>query len=527
MLARYVLLWMVLTLGSYACAPHGARPKCPAEGGHPWREVTSPNFRVVTDLSFADARVTARGLESSLDALRQGAFEHSRTHIEPTTVVVFESESDLHAFVPQQVAGRFMGQLPGDLEPTRIVLLSGEPGDEARINLMHELTHDLFDLNFGPAPVWLSEGWAQYYSTIQFDGNEIVVGLPLPGISFTAKGSDFWLRAPDHRLVRVMDVDSVTLPSRLLAMSRADFYRPSLAANPTEQDKRLTQANYIGAWALVHMFNDWPARYVKLYQEFLRQSLHAPADEAFRAAFASVSLAELDHDFRLYLVERQMASFRRPGRPSSEPPMSNRLLTDSEVHLLWARLSPAQGPGAVATRHDLDQAIAAEPAAAEPRYFSGIFWLHAGKLTQAEQDLDAAIRKSPADPRFLYAQVVLHGMQRGPMKSLSNDDPLLQTVEELARVAQTPTQLTAVAAMLGISQDAERGLTSAKQAVKLAPIDFRALDITAFLLAKLGRLDEALRVQRAAAAFVPESTNAPEIFDHLRSYESRAVSGHE
>jgi len=148
-------------------------------------------------------------------------------------------------------------------------------------------------------------------------------------------------------------------------------------------------------------------------------------------------------------------------------------------------------------------------------------------LTQAQRDIEAAIRKSPADPRFLYARVVLRGIQRGPTKSLSYDDPLRQAVEELAPLAQTPTQLSTVAAVLGVSQEAERGLSFAKQAANLAPIDFRVLDITALLLAKLGRLDEALRVQRAAVAFVPESTNAREIVERLRSYERRAAAKHE
>ena len=102
------------------------------------------------------------------------------------------------------------------------------------------------------------------------------------------------------------------------------------------------------------------------------------------------------------------------------------------------------------------------------------------------------------------------------------DDALHGAVENLARVAQTPTQLIVVAAALGEFGQPERGLTFAKRAEKLSPIDYRVLDVTAALVAALGRVDEAVRIQRQAVAFVPENANAPEVLEHLRRYESRS-----
>ena len=169
-----VIVYLASLIGG--CAAYGSHPNSPAQGGSKWVEVSSPRFRVVSDLPPEEAEGVARELEQGVEAIEQVAFEHARSRLEPTTVIVFQSASDFHAFMPDRVDGRFYRRLPGDLEPSSVLVLYGSLDESSRITCLHELTHDLFDLNFGPAPPWLGEGWAQYFSTIELETDRIRVG---------------------------------------------------------------------------------------------------------------------------------------------------------------------------------------------------------------------------------------------------------------------------------------------------------------------------------------------------------------
>jgi len=161
--------------------------------------------------------------EQALEALDQVAFEHSRKSLEPTTVVVFSSGSDFHAFVPELIEGRSYRKLPGDLEPSRFLLLYGTLSTESRINCLHELTHDLFGRNFGAAPPWLNEGWAQYYSTLEIEPDRLRVGKALPHLTFTTESWPFAARAEDGSDVLAMPIDLVAAPSQLLRLGHREF----------------------------------------------------------------------------------------------------------------------------------------------------------------------------------------------------------------------------------------------------------------------------------------------------------------
>jgi hypothetical protein len=146
-----------------SCATYGARPKSPAEGGATWTRVESQHFIVVSDLPREEAESTARELEQGLEALTNVVFERPRTPVEHTTVVVFQDSSDFHAFMPSMVEGKFYPHLSNDPEGPRFLVVHGNLMTDDRIPFFHELTHDLFDRNFGSSPPWLREGWAEYW----------------------------------------------------------------------------------------------------------------------------------------------------------------------------------------------------------------------------------------------------------------------------------------------------------------------------------------------------------------------------
>jgi Flp pilus assembly protein TadD len=505
------------------CAEYGARPASPAQGGRAWVEASSPRFRVVSDLPAAEAEAIARELEQGLEAIDLVAFEHARTRLEPTTVVVFNSASDFHAFMPNAVEGRFYRSLPGDLEPSSIVVIYGALDESSRITCLHELTHDLFDRNFGPAPPWLSEGWAQYFSTIQIEPDRIKVGAALPHLTFTQDDLPIMARAEDGSHVLAMPVKQVAPPSELLGMDRRTFYASAFSQQAGDEERRRGRSLYLGAWALVHLLHDGPDPYPQRFKRFLEAARNSALPAAWQSAFAGLSAADFDHDFRVYLAKREMATFEYK-RPTAAATVSvaKRALSDAEVRVYWARLSSG-GASEAAALLDLDAAVAGSPASAEPRYFRGSYWLHRRQLPAAERDLVEAARLAPSDPRYLFGVLMLRIEQSKAEERVHLGDPIMQAAEPLALVARSATQLRVLALLYDHLGQFDRALELVQRAVAVAPIDSLCLDAEAQILTHLGRLHEALGVQRAAVAFLPENAAAPEIVKHLSLLEAAAL----
>jgi len=510
------------------CAEYGARPVSPAQGGRAWIEASSPRFRVVSDLPVAEAEAIARELEQGLEAIDQVAFDHVRTRLEPTTVVVFSSASDFHAFMPTSVEGRFYRRLPGELEPSPLLVLYGSLDDSSRVACLHELTHELFDRNFGPAPPWLSEGWAQYFSTIQIEPQRIRVGAALPHLTFTLDSVPVTAKADDGSIVLAMPVGKVAPPSALLGMDRGTFYSSVLAQDLAQQEAAREEAAlrsdslYLGAWALVHLLHAGPAPYPKRFQAFLEGARHAPLAAAWQSAFAGLSAADFDHDFRVYLAKRELTVLEFKRHATSLPVVvSKRAMSDAEVRLYWARLSSGLSAEIDAVR-DLDAAVAQAPGSPEAHYFRGLHWLYRRKSSAAERDLLEAARLAPSDPRYLFGVLKLRIAQLPPGERARLGDPVMQAVEPLAPVARTATELRTLAMIYDDLGQYERALEFAQRALALAAIDSACLDTKAGILSHLGKNQEALEAQRAAVAFLPEDAAAPAIVEHLRLLEAAA-----
>ncbi len=510
------------------CSEYGARPHSPGQGGAAWVEVSSPHFRVLTDLPAADADGVAREFEDELDAIDQVEFEYPRTSTEATTVVVFSDASDFHAFVPRLLDGEFRRELPGDLEPSRFVVLHGPVTAGARVACLHELTHDLFERNFGPAPPWLNEGWAQYYSTIQVDQDKLRVGGALPHLSFTSEGAPFGGRAADGSYVLAMPIARVPPPSELLTMDRQTFYAFTKEQEPGSEGDLRGLAVYMGAWALVHMMHDGPQQYQVRYKRFMETVRDVQVESAWQSAFAGISAADFDRDFRAYLGRQQLTLFVYPRRKTvSDWKLTRRALPDSEVRILWSRLSPTHGAAEMAAKLDLDTAVSEAPDAPAGYYYRGLYWLHRGQLPAAESDLLEAARLAPKDPRFLLGVLILRIKQSQQARvEVHPGDAITQAAAPLTSVATSALQLRALALVYSDLGDQELALGFARRASALSPIDSFSLDVEAQVVSRLGRNQEALEIQRAAVAFIPEGVEAPDILAHLQTYEGRARNAH-
>ncbi len=490
-------------------------------------EASSEHFRVLADLPKEEAIGVAQELEENLRALEQVAFSTSRVPVDPTTVVVFAEESDFHAFAPTDLDGVFMQGLSFDLEPSRFLLLHGKLSQSSRITCVHELTHDLFERNFGAAPPWLHEGWAEYYSTIELEPDRVRIGRGLPRLTFTEEPQIVGRIASNGTQVVAMPIALVAPPSELLGLGGDEFYRAALLPNPSEDDKLREASLYIGSWALVHMLLDGPEPYPTRFKRFMEEVRNDRVEPAWERAFAGVSSADFDRDFRHYLSERTLATFEyaRPKDDDSSSPITTRTMSDAEVRVLWARLSALPGEKGAAAESDLDEAVREDPTSADSHYFRGAFLLKKGRLDEAESEFSQAASLAPNEPRYLHGLLSLRIARLPKNAPVPAGDPAIELAAQLARVAHSAVEFYTVSAVNLGSGDRVAALEFAKRAVALDPIDSQLLDGKARAFAALGRFQEAADTERSALAFLREGQrgSAPLLGKRLKSFERKAL----
>ncbi|MFO0584682.1 MAG: hypothetical protein U0229_20615 [Anaeromyxobacter sp.] len=150
----------VAALAAAAPAPAGAVVDpfvCPARGGPAWRELTSPHFRLLTDVDPERARRIARDLEDVRATLARFMFGSAPAPEGRVRVIAFAERAQFDAHSPAGAAGWFTWSA-GE----RTVLVPAALAEDSRELLAHELTHDLLDRVFARQPRWFSEGVATF-----------------------------------------------------------------------------------------------------------------------------------------------------------------------------------------------------------------------------------------------------------------------------------------------------------------------------------------------------------------------------
>jgi len=98
----------------------------------------------------------------------------------------------------------------------------------------------------------------------------------------------------------------------------------------------------------------------------------------------------------------------------------------------------------------------------------------------------------------------------------------MEAAAPLAKLASSPLQLRALALLYRSLGQLDIALEYAQRAAQLDPIGSPELEAEAQILNDLGRVEEALAVQRSAMAFLPESEDGRETLRRLHEYELRA-----
>jgi Flp pilus assembly protein TadD len=254
-----------------------------AQNHDQWVETNSAHFNVLTNGSEQSGRELATQFEQMRSVFAQLFFQDKVDQPIPVQVIALKTNRQLSDYAPMyqgkpvSIVGFYLRSQDKDF----IVLdLNARNRWET---VFHEYAHLLLDSNFPDVPVWFSEGFAQFCSTIRISSKEAVLG-----------------RAPEAA-AEVLRNRSL-LPTAVLLNVDHD----SPIYNEDQDDRSIY---YAQAWLAVHyLWENHKMDQVRNYIDLTRK--HVPAMESLRQAL-EMNAAQFDGVLARY-ARSQVESVRIP-----------------------------------------------------------------------------------------------------------------------------------------------------------------------------------------------------------------------
>lgn len=415
-------MFRIAVLASALVLTSAAGARALPDPGDDWLQVETPGFVLTSNAKEAKTRELAEAFAGFQAALRlvQPGLRHE-TPV-PVRIFAFRTEKDYAPYRavlggdPEGVAGHFFGHTW-----IYFIFLEAYPGRHDALPIVyHEYVHAHLANNFGRLPLWLNEGLADYFSTLERRKGEIVVGTPPEGRLESVRATTF-------------------LPMAQLFAVTED--------SPEYNERERRGLYYAQSWLVVHYLLTDPDRGRAAGAFFRRVSEGEDADAALRATMG-FGLDDLQSHLRAYANSRTMPILRIPVAALGETPdLEVEPIPDAvALYRLGTYLAFAERPEAVehlraATGGAPDAwatlgmlagrgAVPGDPASLFARAFEGgagealSFFLHARWILEGSGEIDAdrietaraSLRRALGlDPSFAEARALLGGSYlRGP-----------------------------------------------------------------------------------------------------------------
>jgi tetratricopeptide (TPR) repeat protein len=351
-----------------------------------WRSVRTNNLFVIGNADPEKLRQVAAWLEFFHSAFARLVSRNVLDASVPTTVILFRDEASFTPFKPlyqgrpANVAGFFQ---PG--EDVNYIAISLDPGERDPFSTaFHEYVHLHLRDNVPGAPLWLNEGLAEFYSTMQFSGGEATLGAPL-----------------NHYLRLLRDQEMLPLSTLFSIGTNSPHYN--------EQDK--SGVFYGESWALVHyLMLGGGSNRQEQFKRFLAQV--SRGDTAARALEDSfgMTLAVVENELKAYVRRGEFSALRvatvDPEAYAAYTAMQRTSLTEGEANFYLGDLLFHINREADAERY-FKQAIALDPKLLQAHAALGLIYVYQKKYAEAKKYLQRATESQQTYlVHYLYAFVL-------------------------------------------------------------------------------------------------------------------------
>jgi Tfp pilus assembly protein PilF len=454
---------VALALCSGACA--GAPFRGAEQGGRRWIEASSENFWLLTSQDEDDARDTLNELEATQAVFEQVAFPSSENPPGITEVVLLPAEDfdALHqAGAVNKVAVGYFGTSALDFAQHPRFVVSDGFGPAALTMFQHELTHRFVAFHFPNAPIWLNEGLAKFWETLEIKHGVAYFGGALH-INYQPTAFD-----------------------DLLRLDAKHFY---------DGDDVQIHANYSAAAALTRvLYFEHRAMFTR-YLNTLKSGRRTASDAWNEATERDIS--DIRADFSAF--------FSKHGTQGElpAPPVSPRIdvfqLSDANVHLLWASLWPLHGETLARANREIETALALEPDSVDALTMGAFVAMKMAQRDRARAALERALELGPARSKVLIAAL---GYSLATGEELSTTNQVL--AKRLQKFSLTAPQLNLVADYFGSVHQLDDAFRLITKAVRIDSSCFQCYATGSRLLAARGDLPGAVSAYRTALALAGE-----------------------
>ena len=329
-----------------------------------WIRINSPHFELFTNAGERSGRRTILYFEQIRDFFRQTA-NLGKVPSFPVRIIQFRSQREFAPFRSNETATAY--HLSGLKRETVAMGTSDRP---TRMAAVHEFIHLLVKHSGAELPLWLEEGLASLFSTLEPQGRQV---------RFGEMASD---------LLR----DRQWLPFReLIAVDRN-------SSHYDESDR--TKVFYAQSWALTHMICR-SRQYRQRFSNFLTGVVGDTGEEAFRWVHGK-SLDQIEIDFKRYVVQKKFPAglYEIRLKKTAEKPKVHPA-TATEVSLVKADLlvrlkKPEQA------REIYSELARQDPEDWQVPEALGYLASYSGDLDQARRHFARAIELEATNPKVYY-----------------------------------------------------------------------------------------------------------------------------
>ena len=488
----------------------------PPDKTETWIEVRSPHFIVASNSNEKQARRAADQFEQ-IRAVFHKEFPKLRVDPgQPIFILAAKNENTLKALLPGfwEVKGHMhpAGLFVSGEEKHYIALRLDAEGENPFHIVYHEYVHILEHLNSGSIPVWLDEGFAEFYGNTTIGEKELKLGLPSES---------------GVRLLR----ENKLLPLEVLF--KVDH------SSPYYNEANKTTIFYAESWALTHylmldeQMRKTPAltNYVRLLQNDV-DSL-----EAARQAFGD--LKRLQKNLESYVGQSSFHyALIKMGAEVAEKDYVARVLSPAEsaarrgdFHLYMQRTTEA--------RALLEEALRLDPNLALAHESVGLSYYRQGQREEAAKHFALAVQLDSRSylSHFLHARLLVEQAQ-DPQTFAEAEPSLLRATELNPNFA--PAYATLAGLYLIRKETLEKALAAARKAAELEPGEPLYYLNVGNILLRLERIEEArgigqrirsdaksTQVRAAAESFLAEVARFQEYQALQKRHEEEARASRE
>lgn len=487
---RYTAIVVVVAALLAGCAGARVRSDVHEDG---WLLVETEHIALRTDLEQWEAMWRARELEQYWQALGRlyGLFKPGATVPRgPFQVIHMKSCEEL-----QRLSGRYaFAFAPGSWTSELVAVTCAGHDDQT---VLHELAHVFNHHYFPGSPVWVDEGLATYYSTLQVRNGRATLGILPPEVRSRWRGRS----------------ESRTSLEAIRRMDAARFHRTE------DRDD-----HYFAAWKLVHLLSSTEPDLQLRFRRYLAAIAGAASnDDAWAQAFGDRPAEPLARVFEVYQRRKRVNVWTAKYEWADPPRPRVRPLRAGEAHILWANLLTSRdGPAGMAEQ--LELAAEADPSWPELPYWRAVLV----RGSDALELLRGYVSRFPDDARGWNALVEI-GLERTvPPTDLGLDGPppaglaaMARDVRRLVEHASDPHALNTIGRYYAMKREPATGLNFAIRAVRAEPDCSDCWDTVALLYFQAGKVADALKAQERAIGLSGERAT-PAILSRLRRYRMAA-----